>query len=62
MRILIQHRTDYRYSQPLIQSVQYVRLTPRSGNSQTVNRWKLTCQGADLPSGRITTAISATRS
>ena len=48
MRILIQHRTDYRYSQPLIQSVQYVRLTPRSGNSQTVNRWKLTCQGADL--------------
>lgn len=48
MRILIQHRTEYRYSQPLIQSVQYVRLTPRSGTSQTVNRWKLVCQGADL--------------
>lgn len=48
MRILIQHRTEYRYSQPLMQSVQYVRLTPRSGASQTVNRWKLACPGADL--------------
>ncbi|MGH7005833.1 MAG: transglutaminase N-terminal domain-containing protein, partial [Alphaproteobacteria bacterium] len=48
MRIVIQHRTEYRYSQPLIQSVQYVRLTPRSGTSQTVDRWKLACHGADL--------------
>ena len=48
MRLLIQHRTEYRYSQPLIQSVQYVRLTPRSGTSQTVNRWKIVCHGADL--------------
>jgi transglutaminase-like putative cysteine protease len=28
--------------------VQYLRLTPRSGPSQTVNRWRVTCQGADL--------------
>ena len=48
MRILVHHRTEYRYSQPLMQSVQYVRLTPRSGTSQTVNRWKVSCQGADL--------------
>lgn len=48
MRILVHHRTEYRYSQPLTQSVQYVRLTPRSGTSQTVNRWKVSCPGADL--------------
>lgn len=48
MRILVHHRTEYRYSQPLLHSVQYVRLTPRSGTSQTVNRWKVSCPGADL--------------
>lgn len=48
MRILVHHRTEYRYTQPLTQSVQYLRLTPRSGTSQTVNRWKIACPGADL--------------
>jgi len=48
MRILVHHRTEYRYTQPLVQSVQYVRLTPRSGTSQTVNRWKVSCHGAEL--------------
>jgi transglutaminase-like putative cysteine protease len=48
MRVLIHHRTEYRYSQPLMQSVQYLRLTPRSGTSQTVNRWKIACPGAEL--------------
>ena len=48
MRILVHHRTEYRYTQPLLQSVQYLRLTPRSGTSQTVNRWKIACPGADL--------------
>lgn len=48
MRVLVHHRTEYRYTQPLMQSVQYVRLTPRSGTSQTVNRWKVSCPGADL--------------
>mgnify|MGYP001199447512 CR=1 FL=1 len=48
MRILVHHRTEYRYTQPLMQSVQYLRLTPRSGTSQTVNRWKIACPGADL--------------
>jgi transglutaminase-like putative cysteine protease len=48
MRILVHHRTEYRYTQPLMASVQYLRLTPRSGQSQTVNRWKVSCPGADL--------------
>src|SRR5690349_18128117 len=48
MRILVHHRTEYRYTQPLMHSVQYVRLTPRSGTNQTVNRWKIACHGADL--------------
>jgi transglutaminase-like putative cysteine protease len=48
VRILIQHRTEYRYSEPLLQSIQYVRLTPRSGTSQTVNRWKIGSPGAAL--------------
>ena len=48
MRILVRHRTEYRYTQPLLQSVQYVCLTPRSGPSQTVDRWKVACHGADL--------------
>lgn len=48
MRIVVHHRTEYRYTQPLMQSVQYVRLTPRSGTSQTINRWKVSCHGADL--------------
>jgi transglutaminase-like putative cysteine protease len=48
MRIIVHHRTEYRYTQPLMQSVQYLRLTPRSGTSQTVNRWKVACPGADL--------------
>ncbi len=48
MRILVRHRTEYRYTEALMQSVQYVRLTPRSGPSQTVDRWKLSAPGADL--------------
>jgi len=48
MRVIVHHRTEYRYSQPLLQSVQYLRLTPRSGTSQTVNRWKIACPGGDL--------------
>lgn len=48
MRIIVHHRTEYRYSQPLLQSVQYLRLTPRSGTSQTVNRWKIACPGGDM--------------
>jgi transglutaminase-like putative cysteine protease len=48
MRVQVHHRTEYRYSEPLLQSVQYLRLTPRSGTSQTVNRWKIACPGGDM--------------
>lgn len=48
MQIQVHHRTEYRYSEPLMASVQYVRLTARSGASQTVERWKIGCPGADL--------------
>jgi transglutaminase-like putative cysteine protease len=48
MRIAISHATLYRYTEPLMGSSQYLRLTPRSGPGQTVNRWKLACPGAEL--------------
>lgn len=48
MLIRIAHRTDYRYDHPVLGSVQYLRLTPRSGPGQTVNSWRVSCQGADL--------------
>lgn len=48
MRIQIRHTTGYEYSSPVLRAVQYLRLTPRSGPSQTVNRWRVTCQGAAL--------------
>lgn len=48
MRIQLRHKTDYEYAQPVLGAVQYLRLTPRSGPSQTVNRWRVTCQGATL--------------
>ncbi len=48
MRIQIRHTTGYEYSTPVLRAVQYLRLTPRSGPSQTVNRWRVTCQGAAL--------------
>jgi transglutaminase-like putative cysteine protease len=41
MRLAIQHRTVYRYSQPAIHSIQYLRLTPRRDNRQRVVSWHL---------------------
>ena len=48
MRIQIRHTTDYEYSEPVLGAVQYLRLSPRSGPSQTVNRWRVACHGAAL--------------
>ena len=48
MLVRVAHRTEYRYSQPLLGSVQYLRLTARSGAMQTVTRWKVACEGAEL--------------
>lgn len=48
MLVRVAHRTEYRYSQPLLGSVQYLRQTARSGAMQTVTRWKVACEGAEL--------------
>lgn len=48
MRVQIRHATDYEYSEPVLGTVQYLRLTPRSGPSQTVHTWRVTCRGAAL--------------
>ena len=44
MLIRVEHSTDYVYSEPLIASTQYLRLTPLSGRTQVVESWKVsTC-------------------
>lgn len=43
MRVQIDHVTEYGYSNPVAGSVQYLRLTPRSGPAQTVHRWRIGC-------------------
>jgi transglutaminase-like putative cysteine protease len=44
MRLTVKHQTIYRYSLPLLRSVQSIRLTPRSDGRQQVLKWRL-----DLP-------------
>src|ERR1700675_1898681 len=46
MLIRVEHATGYAYSEPLITSTQYLRMTPVSGRTQAVESWKLTCPGA----------------
>lgn len=41
MRLTIQHRTVYRYSEPATYSIQYLRLIPRRDNRQRVVAWHL---------------------
>lgn len=41
MRLLIDHRTVYRYEAPASGIVQILRLTPRSSDSQTILRWRV---------------------
>ncbi len=48
MRIHIRHRTVYRYAEPVVHGVQYLRLTPRSSTAQSVDHWHV-----DAP-GRVT--------
>jgi transglutaminase-like putative cysteine protease len=42
----VEHSTAYSYSEPLLASTQYLRMTPLSGRTQTVESWKLSCPGA----------------
>ena len=46
MLIRVEHATGYAYSEPLVTSTQYLRMTPVSGRTQAVESWKLTCPGA----------------
>ena len=46
MLIRVEHATAYSYSEPLVASTQYLRMTPISGSTQAVESWKLACPGA----------------
>lgn len=46
MLIRIEHSTSYEYSEPLLATTQYLRLTPLSGRTQAVENWALICPGA----------------
>jgi transglutaminase-like putative cysteine protease len=46
MLIRVEHATAYSYSEPLLASTQYLRMTPLSGRTQAVESWKLSCPGA----------------
>jgi transglutaminase-like putative cysteine protease len=46
MLIRVEHSTAYSYSEPLLASTQYLRMTPVSGRTQAVESWKLSCPGA----------------
>src|SRR5512141_349812 len=46
MLIMVEHTTEYAYSEPLVASTQYLRLTPLSGRTQVVESWKVSTPGA----------------
>ncbi|MFD0988302.1 transglutaminase family protein [Methyloligella solikamskensis] len=46
MLIRVEHTTKYSYSEPVLASTQYLRMTPHSGRTQAVESWKLTVPGA----------------
>jgi transglutaminase-like putative cysteine protease len=41
MRLLINHRTVYRYAEPAANIVQALRLTPRAADGQSILRWRV---------------------
>ena len=49
MRIHIRHRTVYRYAEPVVHGVQYLRLTPRSSTAQSVDHWHVDAPGRVTP-------------
>jgi transglutaminase-like putative cysteine protease len=48
MLIRVEHATSYKYSEPLVATTQYLRMTPLSGRTQAVESWALTCPGATM--------------
>ena len=49
MRIEIKHETTYRYREPVIGGVQYLRLTPSPSAAQTVLHWRVRAPGRLTP-------------
>jgi len=45
MKLHIRHDTVYRYEEPMANSLQYIRLTPRNTPQQKIVDWKLTLPG-----------------
>jgi transglutaminase-like putative cysteine protease len=45
MRLSIRHQTLYRYSAPLVYTIQQLRLTPRGDAHQHVDHWHITTSG-----------------
>jgi transglutaminase-like putative cysteine protease len=46
MLISVEHTTAYSYSEPVLASTQYLRMTPLSGRTQAVESWRISCPGA----------------
>jgi transglutaminase-like putative cysteine protease len=46
MLVWVEHSTAYAYTEPLLSSTQYLRMTPLSGSTQAVETWKVTCPDA----------------
>ena len=62
MLIRVEHSTAYAYSEPLVASTQYLRLTPLSGRTQAVERLDKSTAPAPSPiNGTTNTAIAAIR-
>src|SRR5262245_51341134 len=53
MRLLVSHRTAYRYDAPSRDLVQVVRMTPRDAPGQAVVRWSLTDERGRRPPGFV---------
>jgi transglutaminase-like putative cysteine protease len=47
MLIRIEHTTTYDYASPIFATTQYLRLTPSSDATQSVDNWKLVCPDAE---------------
>lgn len=48
MLIRVEHATTYHYSEPVMATTQYLRMTPLSGRTQAVESWVLSCPGATM--------------
>ncbi len=45
MHLSITHKTEYNYSQPLLYSIQQLKLTPQDGFGQKVKNWAISVNG-----------------